>query len=171
MGTCTGRKNCTEEMKHTIFNMDRTGMTQNNVAIHFSISRSTVSKILKRSKGKENCINKKRGLEFKISEAAIRILQFLPLKNSKKPLFVTVNEFRVSRCYKLSIKTIRKYVYKCESRNYAEVAKPYLLPRHFLASKRGANMHLNWYISQWGKAAFSDECTCTIKLTPLGKRV
>ena len=147
MGTCTGRKNCTEEMKYAIVNMVRTGMTRTNVAIHFSISRSTVSKILKQSKDKENCIMKKRGPKFKLSEAAIQILQRTFVKNNKEPLFVTVNEFRVNYGYKLSVKIVRNYVYKCGLRNYAAVSKPYLMPRHVLPRKRWANMHLNWDIS------------------------
>ena len=136
MATRTGRKNCTEEMKYAIVNMVRTGMSHTNVAIHCSISRSTVSKILKRFKDKENCIMKKRGPKFNLSEAAIRILQLILLKNNKNPLFVTVNEFRVNYGYKLSIKTVHKYVYKCGLRNYGALSKPYLMPRHVLARKR-----------------------------------
>ena len=70
MDTRTGGKNCTEEMKYAIVNMVRTGMTHTNVAIHFSISRSTGSKILKRSKDKENCTMKKIDPKFKLAEAA-----------------------------------------------------------------------------------------------------
>ena len=151
MGTRTGRKNFTEEMKCAIVNMFRTGMTHTNLAIHFSIWRITVSKILKRSKDKRNCIMKKRDPKFKHNEAAIRILLCILLKNKKKPLFVTVNEFRVNYGSKLSIKTARKYVYKCGARNYVAVSKPHLTPRHVLERKRWANIHLNWDISQWGK--------------------
>ena len=148
MGTHTGQKNCTEEMEYATINLVKTGMTRTNVVIHFPISRSTVSKILKRSKEKENCIMKKSGPKFKLSEAAIRILQRILLKNNKEPLFVTVNGFRVNHGYKLSIKTVPKYVYKCGLRNYAAISKPYFMPRHVFARKRWANCHLNWDISQ-----------------------
>ena len=147
MRTRTGRKNCTQEMKYAIFNTVRTGMAHINVVIHFSIS-TTESKMLKQAKDKENCIMKKRGPKFKLSEAAIRILQRILLKNNKKQLFVTVNEFRVNYGYKLYIKTVRKYVYKSGLRNYAAVSKPYLMPRHVIGRKRWGNMNLKSDICQ-----------------------
>ena len=111
-------------MKFAIVNMVRTGMTQTNVAVHFSINRSTVSRILKSRRNNQNCTKKKGGPKFKLSEAAIRILHRVILKNNKKPLIVTVNEFRLNYGYNLSIKTIRRYVYKCGLRNYAAASKP-----------------------------------------------
>ena len=151
MGTRTGRKSCTEEMKYAIVNIARAGVTQTKVAIHFPISRSTVSKILKRLKDNENCIKNKRGPKFKLSKSAIRMIQRILLKNNKKPLYESVNEFRMNYGYKFSIKTVRKYVYECGLRNYAAVSKTYLLPRHVLARKRWADLHLNWDIIQWGR--------------------
>ena len=88
MGIRTGRKNRIEEMKFVIVNMVRTGMSHTNVGFHFSISRSAASKMMKRSEDKENCIMKKGGAKFKLSEAAFRILQRIILKNNKKSRFV-----------------------------------------------------------------------------------
>ena len=88
-----------------------------------------------------------------------------------KPLFVTVNEFKNDYGYRLFIKTVRRYIYKCDTSNYAAVAKPYICPRHILARKQWANMHRKWDLILWAKVAFSDESTLNVRPTTQRKRV
>ena len=140
----TGRRGCknvTESVKFAIVSMARAGMRQCDIANQFNLAKSTVSQIIRKSKTGQVQLKKRRGPKFKLNAAAIRILQRILLKNNKKPLFVTVAELKVNYGYNLTVKTVRRYVYKCGIRNYAAVSKPYLLPRHIEARRRWANMH------------------------------
>ena len=142
----TKKRYLRDEICHSQYGQDRNGTQQCCYSL-FYFEKNSVKNI-EAVKRRRNCVKKKRGPKFKLSEAAIQVLQRILLKNNKKPLFVTVNEFRINYGYKLSIKTVCKQVYNCGLRNYAAVPKPYLIPRHVLARKGWANMHLNWDISQ-----------------------
>ena len=113
MGTRRGQKNITKTVKFAIIHMVNAGVKQNEVAAKFHLSKSTVSKIMKGHGSNENTVVKKRGRKFKLNAAAIRILQRMLLKNNMKPLHVSVAELRKNYGYKLSKKTVRRYLHKC----------------------------------------------------------
>ena len=88
-----------------------------------------------------------------------------------KPLHVSADEFREEYGYNLCVKIVLRYLYRCEIRNYAAVSKPYLRPRHIVASKQWANMHRGWGMHELGKVAFSDDSTFAFKSATIRKRV
>ena len=171
MASRRGRKNIGKEAKFAFVHISKKGIKQVAIAKHFGISKTIVSMILKNFKTFTVVPKKKRGLKCKLNKAAIRILKRIVVKNIKKPLYVSVSEFKQYYSYNICIKTVRKYIYKCGIRNYAAVSKPYRMPRHILNRKRWANMHKNWSVDKWATVAFSDESTFTLKPTTLRKRV
>ena len=171
MASRRGRENVGKETKFAIVHMSKKGIKQVAIAKHFSISKTTVSMILKNYKTVNIVPKKKREPKFKLNETAIRILKRIVLNNNRKPLYTSVSEFKQDYGYNICIKTVRKYIYKCGIRNYAAVSKPYRMPRHILNRKRWANMHKNWYVDKWAIVTLPEESTFTLKPITLRKRV
>ena len=126
LGTRKGRKNVCEEVIFAIVQIVEAGLNQKDVAARFNLSKSAVSKIFKKCRSNTQRITKKRERKFKLNAAALRILQRILQKNNEKALHISVVEFREYYDYKLSIKTVRRYLHRCGLRNYAAVSKPYL---------------------------------------------
>ncbi len=74
MGTRKGKKNVAENEKFAIIKIEQLGMKHNDIAVQFKLSRSTVSKLLKRTKNETVTVLKNRGRKPKLNAAAIRIL-------------------------------------------------------------------------------------------------
>ena len=151
-----GSKNVTEEVKFALISMVSAGMKQKNVAETFNISKSTVSKIIRKDKSKNKVVVKKQGPIFKLNATALCILGRILVKNNMKPIHFTVSELREVYGYKLSARTVRRYVYRIGLRNFAAASKPFLSPQHVTARKQWADIHKQWDIGQWGKVEFSD---------------
>ena len=141
MGTHGGRKGIRKEVIFAIVQMVEAGIKQSDAAARFNFSKSAVSKIIKKHNSSTRKISKKQGRKFKLKAAAIRIQQRIPQKNDNEALHVSVVEFREYYDYKLSIKSIRRYMHECGLRNYAVVLNMYLCFRHNVATKQKANMH------------------------------
>ena len=84
MGTSKGRKNLRGEMIFAIVQMVEAGIKQKDVAARFNFSKIAVSKIFKKCRSSTQRITKKRGRNFKLNTAALRILQRILQKNNKK---------------------------------------------------------------------------------------
>ena len=158
-----GKENVDNSMKFAIISMVRGGMKQSDVALQFDSAKSTVCGIIKASKITQIVKKKKRGPKFKLNAAATCILLRLLLQNNMKPLFLTVSELKAHYGYNLTVKSVRRCIYKNGIRNYVAVSKPYLLPRHVQARKRWANMHKYWDMGHWGRVIFSDKSNFTMK--------
>ena len=97
-------------MKFAIVSMVRTGMMQTNVAVHFSISKSTVSKTLKRFKDSNSPIKKKRGPKFKLSDKEKEFYNVFYRKTTK------------NHCLQQSVSSERTIVTNYLSKQYADTS-------------------------------------------------
>ena len=165
------QENVRDTVKFAIVSMVNAGVKQFEVAAKFGFSKSTVSKIMKKRKCKQCFIAKKRVRKFNMTEASIRILQIIVVKNNMKLLHVSAAEFREEYGNNLRVKILLRYLYRCEIRNYAAVPRRYLRTRHIVASEQWANMHRGWDMHEWGKVAFRDDSTFAFKSGTLRKRV
>ena len=104
-------------MTFALISMVNSGMKQKCVAETFNISRSTISKIIKKEKSKNKVAVKKKGPKFKLIATALRILGRTLVKNNVKPIQSTVPELREDYGYKLSAHTVRRFVYSIGLRN------------------------------------------------------
>ncbi len=59
MGTRKGKKNVAENEKFAAIKMAQVGMKQSDIAVQFKLSRSAISKLLKRSKNETVTVLKK----------------------------------------------------------------------------------------------------------------
>ena len=139
----------TDEAKFAVIRMVKAGMKQSYVTAIFNVSKSTVPKIVKKDNNKSKEIIKKQGPKFKLNTAAVRIIGRILVKNNTKLQHFTVSELKENYGYKLSARTVRRYVYRIGLRNFAAVSKPFLSPRHMKARNQWANLHKQWDIGPW----------------------
>ena len=170
MGRPKGGKQVAGERKHAIVEMVRAGLSQSHVARFYNMSRSTVASIVQRSRTIQSGIEK-RGAKRALSERCVRRLLRCVSTNRFKPLFVVSNEFRTNQGRKLSVRTIRRYLRRYGISSYVAVSKPFLSRKHINARLYWAQLYGGWKTEQWGKVAFTDESSFTLKPKSLRMRV
>ncbi len=82
MSTRKNRKNVTEEVRFAVISLADEQMKQTDIALKFNLSKSTVSKIIKKYQTHGRRTNETRGRKLKLNAAAVRILKCIVLKNN-----------------------------------------------------------------------------------------
>ncbi len=80
MSTRKGRKNVTEEVRFAVISLAEEQMKQKNIALKFNLSKSAVSKIIKKYQTHGRRTKETRGRKLKLNAAAVRILKRIVLK-------------------------------------------------------------------------------------------
>ena len=115
-----------EERCRTIYEMLCIGVRNKGIALHYSISRTTVNNIVSRMK--KNYIRiglKKMGRRRKLSERGMRLLQRYILEHCFEPLHVIKGSFNEATNLDLSVITIRRYIRKMHLSSYIAIQKPF----------------------------------------------
>ena len=148
--------NKSPDLKKTIIALHNSGSSSHKIAHQLSLSRSTVSRLIKRYKqtGDDVPSSKKgSGGRFSLSTREIRIIN----RESLIHPHLTAANIQVSvggKCQNLSVRTIRRYLRRSNILAYRPSKSPALTARQ---RKRRYDWALAHKRHDWSKTAFSDE--------------
>ena len=135
-----GAKRVPKERCRTIYEMSSIGARNKDIALLYSMSRSTVNSIVSRMKKTYTRIGfKKMGRRRKLSDRGMRPLQRYILEHCFEPLYVITGRFNEATNLDLSVITIRRYIRKMHVSSYIAIQKPFLSKKYWTTYSMGVD--------------------------------
>ena len=162
MGRVQGSKDIAEDRNICIVDMVNAGLTHTYNSNYYSMPRSTVTNIVRRSRIDGLSTIQKRGCKPKLPGRGIRMLRNYARISRFKPLRTIVSEFKDNTGIEICINTARKYLHQSGLRNYVAVRKPHLSTKNIESRKNWAQTQESYSTREWKNVIFSDESSFTM---------
>jgi transposase len=156
----TSRREHSGQVLNLVFRMHDQKYSGPQIANALDLPRSTVYRVIKDRERHQERIqtgSKRPGRKPKLSRRAERALIRHVNQNPKDTLQALSSPSKSG--HQLHINTVRKYLAKNELHCFKPRRKPFLSAKHMQDRLKWAKEHLNWTLSDWRCAIFSDEST------------
>lgn len=147
-------------------------VSQAEIARRLHVSKSTIYRLLRRSKNGTIPERKKgSGPPRKVSKESLKVIK----QSIKKNPMLTSNQIKLmnkKQLRNISTRTIRRYLLEeLNLRCYKIVKKPYLTNQQKNQRVKFAKSHIKWSVKQWQSCIFTDESSFETKMMTGGQRV
>lgn len=158
MGRTRGSRDLDERQQKAIINGRRQGYTHEELARQFCVTKSTITKFLKRWSVQEDYVKKPRSGRPRITNILVdRNIVRTSRNNPRLTASDIAREIWSPNEPNPSLRTIRRRLQSANLHGRRPVKKPFISAKNRKARIEWARTHLHWTRAQWETVIWSDE--------------